>query len=126
MNGPNYHINYLTDDNAPSMSQYPGLAFANKDNVNCFAPTSEAEYTIHKTMANPHEEQVQVEDSEKVIKASAAPQQTLQKGMGQVSPSVLKAFEHPVMKTSKVTIGAGRGPKKNASRVTKRSKINYV
>lgn len=128
--GPNYRFNNSTDDNAPSMSQYPGLAFANKDPVNCFVPSSEGEYTIHKKLENPHEQKVQVENQEKTIKASASPIHTLQRGMGQVNPSVLSAFEHPVMKTSKVTVGAGKSLKRASSessaKVTKVSKIKYI
>jgi len=127
---PNYHLNNSTDDNAPSMSQYPGLAFPNKDNVNCYAPSSQSEYTIEKKLQNPHEEKVKVEEVEKTIKASAAPGQTLQKGMGQVDSSVLNAFEHPVMKTSKITVGAGKALKRPApaasTQAKKISKIKYI
>jgi len=127
--GPNYHFNSSTDDNSPSMGRYPGLAFPNKDNVNCFVPSSESEYTIHKKMESPHDAKVAVEDQEKVIKASAAPIQTLQKGMGHVEASVINAFEHPVMKTSKVTVGAGKATKRpsSASSAPKKiSKIKYI
>jgi len=128
--GPNYNINYSTDDNAPSMSQYPGLAFANKDSVNCFVPSTEAEYTIEKKLGNPHEQTVQVEDQEKVIKASAAPKEELQRGMGQVNTNVLNAFEHPVMKTSKIAVGAGKTQKRaleaSSIRPKKVSKIKYI
>jgi hypothetical protein len=112
------------------MSQYPGLAFANKDNVNCFVPSTESEYTIEKKLVNPHEQEVTVEEQEKVIKASAAPIETLQKGMGQVDSTVLNAFEHPVMKTSKIAVGAGKAPKlaskASSSRPKKVSKIKYI
>lgn len=123
--GPNYLFNNSTDDNAPSVSQYPSLAFANRDHVNLFAPSTEGEYTIHKSMENPHEQKVQLEDQEKVIKASASPIKTLQKGMGQVETTILNAFEHPVMKTSKITVGAGAG-KKSSNSKPKGSKIKFV
>ncbi len=112
------------------MSQYPGLAFANKDNVNCFAPSTESEYTIEKKLVNPHEQKVKVEEQEKTIKASAAPIEALQRGKGQVDSSVLNAFEHPVMKTSKITVGAGkprkRLPEAASTQPKKVSKIKYV
>lgn len=128
--GPNYHFNNSTDDNTPSLNQYPGLAFPNKDNVNYFVPSSETEYTIHKTLENPHQQKVEVEDEQKIITASASPKEALQKGKGQMQNSVLKAFEHPVMKTSKITIstkGSGKVAKdEKVKKVKKTSKIRYV
>jgi len=128
---PNYRINNSTDDNAPSMGQYPGLGFPNKDNVNCYAPSLGSEYTIEKKLANPHDQKVEVEHQEKIIKASASPIGTLQKGMGQVNSTVLNAFEHPVMKTSKITVGAGKAQKRASTATSptqpkKISKIKYI
>lgn len=130
---PNYRINNSTDDNAPSVGQYPGLGFPNKDNVNCYAPSLGSEYTIEKKLANPHEQKVEVEHQEKTIKASASPIGALQRGMGQVNSTVLNAFEHPVMKTSKITVGAGKAQKRASTATSpastqpkKISKIKYI
>ena len=127
--GPNYHFNNSTDDNAPSVNQHPSLAFASKDNTNYFVPSSEAPYTIHKVLNNPHEQKVCIEDKEKVIEAGASPKESLQKGRGQVDPNILSAFEHPVMKTTKMSLtsqGSGKVSKVSGKVIKKGSKIRYV
>ena len=119
---PNFQFHTSSDDNAPSYNQYPGVAFANSDPTNYFVPSSEAEYTIKKKIENAHTHKVEVDNEEKTLVNTVEPKIGLQRGMGQIAAVVENAFNHPVIKTSKIELkskGSGKisKPKKVISKI---------
>jgi hypothetical protein len=124
---PNFHFNNSTDDNAPSFNQTPGVAFASNDNTNYFVPGTESQYTIHKKLENVHTQDVEADDQVKTLVNTVEPKDGTQRGMGQMAPSVISAFDHPVMKTSKIIIKSqGSGKVVKRPKVKKVSQLRYV
>ena len=124
---PNFQYHNSSDDNAPSYNQYPGVAFANSDPTNNFVPSTEAEYTIHKKIENVHTHQVKADNEVKTLVNTVEPKLGTQRGMGQIPTVVENAFNHPVMKTSKIVLKAkGSGKITKPQKVSKVSKIRYV
>ena len=122
---PNFQFHTSSDDNAPSYNQYPGVAFANSDPTNYFVPSSEAEYTIKKKIENSHTHKVEVDNEEKTLVNTVEPKFGLQRGMGQIAAAVENAFNHPVIKTSKIVVKSkGSGKISKPKKVT--SKIRWV
>jgi hypothetical protein len=124
---PNFTYHNSSDDNAPSYNQYPGLAFANSDPTNYYVPSTESEYTIHKKLENVHTHEVAADDQKKTLVNTVEPKDGTQRGMGQIATVVENAFNHPVIKTSKIVLKAkGSGKITKPSKVSKVSKIRYV
>ena len=121
---PNYQFHTSSDDNAPSYNQYPGVAFASTDPTNYFVPSTEAEYNIQKKIENAHTHKVEVDNEEKTLVNTVEPKSIgMQRGMGQIAAVVENAFNHPVIKTSKIVLkskGSGKiskPPKKVISKI---------
>lgn len=123
---PNFSFNSGTDDNAPSFNQTPGVAFASSDNTNYFVPSTEAPYTIHKKLENAHTHEVSSDEQVKTLVSTVEPKEGTQRGMG-MPANVASAFDHPIMKTSKILIKAqGSGKVTKPQKVKKVSHLRFV